>query len=264
MSPHLLLRTTRLSARGRPKKKPRVAPRGKDRTPAKDLIYDQNTEILPSRNASHPTRWVRTLWVSMRPRVPFLWLRDWVWGMRRPGCYCTWRWKAGTIPITLAINRHAGTSRPENLRRSPWAIWLRITDQSRHTTPSSGRLRNSSPAALSSESALATVDTMPSSICSLTARSRAVTDGMKPTSFRCCGTEVWGPVSGPRRGPFSVPIGGQIWPYRGPLIGPPNSTNRINKTLTVRAHEKRLWITRQKRRATSLRSQPKSDRCDTT
>jgi hypothetical protein len=75
---------------------------------------------------------------------------------------------------------------------------------------------------------------------------------------------VWGPVSGPRRGPFSVPIGGQIWPCRGPLIGPPNSTNRTNKTLTVRAHEKRLWITRQKRRATSLRSQPKSARCDTT
>jgi len=263
MRPFFLLPTTKTSAGGRPKKKPRVAPRGKDRTPAKDLIYDQNTEIRPSRNASHPTWWVRVLWGSMRRRVPFSWLRASVWGTRRPGCCCTWRWKAGTTPTTPAISRRGGTSHPANHRRSPWAIWLLTTDQSLHITRSSGRLQSSSPAERSSESVLAIGATMPSSICSSTAGNRAVTEGSKPTSFRCFDAEVWGPVRGPRRGPFSVPIGGQIWPYRGPVTGPPNSTNRTNKTLTVRAREKRLWITCHKRPPKASRSQPKSARCDT-
>jgi len=250
-------------AGGRPKKKPRVAPRGKDRTPAKDLIYDQSTEILPARNASHPTGWVRALWASMRRRAPFSWLHVWVWGTRRPGCCCTWLWKVGTTPTTPAINRRGGTSHPANHRRSPWAIWLRTTDPSLPITRSNERLQNSSPAALSSELAPAIAATTPSSISSSTAENRAVTGGMKLTSFRCFVAEVWGPVSDPRRGPLSVPIGGQIWPYRGPLTGPPNSTNRTNKTLTVRARDKRLWITCPICRAIDARSQPHMARCDT-
>ena len=57
---------------GLPMKKPRVAPRGKDRTPAKDLIYDQNTDPSRKSKMPRPRPRVREPWGSTRRKTPSL------------------------------------------------------------------------------------------------------------------------------------------------------------------------------------------------